>query len=163
MIPDNFTVSEALEEITNPAALPCQKHHCNWQSYPQKTENRNLNHYFTRCQYLQMIKALCPAFDNLLYSSNVSSDKTQQRNLKHIQHPLEHPLFFFFFPFCVVKCSLIKYWHCNVWASCDKHAGQCMLLPALHCWKQGIHTPKRALCLSTLTLCFCSGSQKLSR
>lgn len=163
MITDNFTASEALEEITNPAALPCQKHHCNWQSNPQKTENRNLNHYFTLCQYLQMIKALCPAFDNLLYSSNVSSDKTQQRNLKHIQQPLEHPSFFFPLPLCVVKCSLIKYWHCNMWASCDKHSGQLMLLPALHCWKQGTHTPKKDLCFNTLTLCFCSASQRLPR
>lgn len=163
MIPDNFTVSEALEEITNPAALPCQKHHCNWQSYPQKTENRNLNHYFTRCQYLQMIKALCPAL-TIYFIPVMSAQIKLNRGIWNIYSIHWSILFFFFFfPFCVVKCSLIKYWHCNVWASCDKHAGQCMLLPALHCWKQGIHTPKRALCLSTLTLCFCSGSQKLSR
>ena len=124
---DNLTLSEALEEITNPAALPCQKHHHNWQCKPQKTENRNLNHYFTLCQYLRMRTPLCPAFDNLLYSSSVSSDKTQQRELKYMQYPLEH---LSFFSFCDVKCSPLKYWRCNRWASCHQHTKRRTLLPA---------------------------------
>lgn len=158
IITDNLTISEALEEITNPAALPCQKHHHNWQCKPQKTENRNSNHYFTLCQYLQMIKALFPAFDNLLYSSSVSSDKTQQRELKYVQYPLQHLPFFF--SFCDVKCSLLKYWHCNMWASCDKHAKQRIPLPALCCCEHVIYILKKTYASA---LRFCCVSQTCPR
>lgn len=156
IITDHLTISEALEEITNPAALPCQKHHHNWQSKPQKTENRNSNHYFTLCQYLEMIKALCPAFDNLLYSSSVSSDKTQQRELKYTQYPLEHLSFFFL----QCKMSVLKYWHCNMWASCDKHVRRRMLLPASRCCERVISILEKTFASA---LCFCCVSQRHPR
>lgn len=95
-----------------------------------------------------MIKALCPAFDNLLYPSSVSSDKTQQRELKYIQHPLEH---LSFFSFCDVKCSVLKYWHCNMRAGCNKHAKRRMLLPALRHCERVIYILKKT-CLNPLLL-----------
>lgn len=155
LITDNLTIAEALEEITNPAALPCQKHHHNWQSKPQKTESRNSNHYFTLCQYLQMIKVLCPASDNLLYSNSVSSDEAQRMELKCIRYPPEHPLFLLW---CKALCTeILTPQHVSELQPTHKvqYAAASLTLP----WMFHLHIGKGLFSM----FCFCFAFQRCSR
>lgn len=155
LITDNLTIAEALEEITNPAALPCQKHHHNWQSKPQKTESRNSNHDFTLCQYLQMIKVLCPASDNLLYSNSVSSDEAQCRELKCTRYPLEH---LFLFLWCKTLCTeILTPQHASELQPVHKVQHTAASLTLL--WMFHLHAGN----VLSSTFCFCSIFQRCSQ